>query len=448
MSYTPRFTTIAGMPSVVLMTNDVTPEDIEDMDFTVFRIDDAASTTDDVTSTTDDAASTTPQAPPTAEESPIKEFLVLDKKGQLLLDVVGPDHNAPHRKRTYRYRVSIDVMERASPVWKETIFGPEGKERQRPTNKEEDWIVLLPDDDEPLPILVQLALIYDRPDMVPTWSTDDPDINGICTQISKFVATADRYGTLPLLQPFVSDWLAHARLRSRIRGGPEALSSGFLYQLELAWQLGAVGVVEDYVRRLIFASDLTPASLADMVSEVNLAYDAVGILTSLPKLLDTVGKRQLELIQTALDFFHRLVADISCQKMSDIPGLEFLERAMGSPFPHNAVNRALCNALLDSYINKRLEEGVVGKIPVEAKDCRSSILLLLQTMGRVLGKSCTPGPKQPDGHTCVQDLYKKFNGFVVELLGRWEGSESVLESEQVEWLKKRGEILAREGSSA
>ena len=193
---------------------------MQEVNFTALRIDDPASTTDDDNSTTGDAASATSRSGPAAEQSPIKGYLVLDNEGRLLIDVVGPDYAAPHRKRTYRHRVSLDVMERASPAWKDTIFGTKGKERQRPTNEDEDWIILLPDDDEPLPITVQLAVIHKQPDVVPTWSTGKPDISGICTQISKFITTADKYGTLPLLRPFVSDWLAHARPRSRIRGGP------------------------------------------------------------------------------------------------------------------------------------------------------------------------------------------------------------------------------------
>lgn len=223
----------------------------------------------------------------------------------------------------------------------------------------------------------------------------------------------------------------------------------FLYQLDVAWQLGALGVVEDFVRRLVFVTDSTPASLAELVAEVNLTSDVVGVLAPLPKLLDVVGKHQLELIQAALDSFHQLVAGINCQKMSDLPGLALLERAARSPFPHNAVNRALCNALLQSYIRKRMNEDGVGQIPVEAKDYQSSIHRLLHIMGHILGTSRNPGPKQLDGHTCVRDLHKKFEDFAVELLGRWTpGSESVLESEQVAWLKKRAEILATKRPSA
>lgn len=394
------------------------------------------------------AASTTTRSPPTTEESPIKEFLVLDKKGRLLIDVAGADHGAPHRKQTYRHRVSFETMEQASPVWKETIFGPEGQ-RQMPTD-EEEWIIQLPDD-EPLSIRILLALIHDRPDVVPDWH-GDTDTVGACTQIAKAVATADKYGVLPLLRPFVSDWLAPARPRPIIHTegngrAHEGLDPNAVHRLEVAWQLGAAGLVEEHVRNIVFASGLTSAVLNELLTEAN---DAAGILTSVSELLGVVAKRRRQVIQSALNFFQWFLANLRSEEgkckmtMPIFPGL------VRSGLVFQELDRQLCDMAIDVYITKRMmeESQLVGEIPEEAQDYHSSIHRLLHTIGYIFGMGCDREPTLPPNHTCFQILRKKFKDFEQELLGRWRGSESVLESEQLEWLKRRSDTLAADGRSS
>jgi hypothetical protein len=258
--------------------------------------------------TTDDAdASPTPEAPVAAEELPIKE-IVLDKPGRLLIDVV---ENTPRGKQTYRHRVSLDVMGQASPVWKEKIFGPAGQERQKPTandndDNDEDWTVLLrDDDDEPLHILVQLALIHDQPRWVPTWS--DPATPGSCLQIANIIAAAEKYGVLPRLRPFVSDWLLHALPPSRI-GGQDDINPEMIEQLNVAWQLGDVGRVEDYIRKLAYDSNVSAEVVEEMLVEAG--DGPVGLFPALPALFGVVAKRREAGIQACLDFLLRLLLDL------------------------------------------------------------------------------------------------------------------------------------------
>ncbi|KAK3292352.1 uncharacterized protein B0H64DRAFT_406350 [Chaetomium fimeti] len=490
MAYTTRFTTIAGMPSVIFTSANATAEDLEDMDFEVIQIDipapttgDAASTTndavpttgnaarinmqdiftalriDDAAPTTGDAASTTGDAAPTTDDAAwitdddassttddsssttddsssttdeeifIAKDLVFDEKGRLVIDALCvADKDAPHHRWMYRHRVSLDAMERASPVWKEKIFGPEGEERPKPTDDEEDWTLVLDDDDQPPAIAMQLALINGKPEVVPLWH-NNPDTMRVCTNIFEFIGTADKYGVLPLFRPFVSHWLPHARPSS---GNADV---NYVHRMEAAWQLGALGLVQDHVRKLVYDWVFTPAILDASLARLSLANDD-GLLTSVPQLLDVVGKRQLELIQSVLDFFHHFLADLRGEKgicQHSLPGTPDYD---------------LCNAGVDEFVSKRMEEPAIGKIPVEAKDYPLTIYHLLHTVTHVLGVSCTPGPKQLEGHACVPALHKKCVDLATELLGRWKGAESILEPEQVEWLKERGEILGTESSSA
>lgn len=315
-------------------------------------------------------------------------------------------------------------MEHASPVWKEKIFGPEGEERPKPTDEEEDWILLLDGNDHPLAITMQIALIHDRPDCVPRWR-NNPDTASVCIMIFDFMVAADKYGVLPLFRPFVSHRLVHADW-----DGVSGKNS--MHRLEAAWQLGARGLVEDHVRRHVYHPGSTPVGLEELVAKVKETCDENGILMSVPKLLNVGGKRQVELIQSALDFFHQVLADLhgeegNCQQ--SVPK---------------------CNALLYEFISKRLEQNV-WQIPVEAIDYPEDIHRLLHTTTHILGTRCNPGPKQLEGHGCVPAFHKKIEDFSAALLNRWKGADSagsILEPEQVEWLKKRSELLATDSWSS
>ena len=410
--------------------------------------------------TTDDAGvSTTPKAPLAPEELPIKEFLILDKKGRLLIDVVGPDHDAPHRKRTYRHRVSLDAMERASPVWKEKIFGPAGNERPKPADdSDEDWVVLLPDDDEPLPILVQLALIHDQPRWVPTWT--DPATPGACKQIVNIIAAADKYAVLPRLRPFVSDWLLHARPPSPI-GGQGDSDPELIEQLNVAWQLGDKARVEGYIRKLVYDSNVSAELVQDLLIEAG--NGPVARFPALPALFDVVAKRRKAGIQACLDFLSQLVDDLNSdeglcrQPMWDpmaIPGctptlLAAVEALAGSAADDHAVNCGVCNIVLEREFSRRMDEAIPGgSMPARAKDFHSSICGLLYTIRCIHGLQPGAAPaRQLPWHACLQNLRKKFEDFEAELRSRWSKPGSILELEQVEWLKKRSDMLAAGWSS-
>ncbi|KAH6623720.1 hypothetical protein F5144DRAFT_584086 [Chaetomium tenue] len=421
------------------------------------------------------AASTATRATSTAEDSPIEEMesVVLDKNGRLFIDVVGPDHKAPHHKRTYRHRVSLEAMEQASPVWKETIFGPEGQ-RQRPTD-EEEWIIQLPDD-EPLPITILLALIHEQPKWVPRWH-DDSDINwdtdsdtdsdresdtdwdresdtdtetdtvGACKHIAKTVATADKYGVLPLLRPFVRDWSAHARPRFKAHAEHDgrvlkSLDPDTVHRLEVAWQLGAVKMVKEHVSKIAFASDSKLDVLDQLPAEAN---DAVGILVSFPELRSVVAKCRSEAVEEILGFFHGLLADLRGEKgYCEVDGNET------NLVLEEAEERAACDTWMLEYISERKEalEKLVGEIPEEAKNYHGSTHRLLNTIGHVLGVRCGGGGKRIPWHRCVETLHEDYEDLAEELLLRWKGSESVLEPGQLEWLKRRRDILTAGGSSS
>lgn len=389
---------------------------------------DASSAIDDMASTTKNAALATPQAPTIAtEKPPIERFLVFDDSGRLLIDVVNKNDDGPHGKSTRRHRCSLDAMKRASPAWKSKIFGSEGEERPELATDDEDRAVVL-DDDPPRAITMQLALIHERPELVPRFH-NNPDTQGVCMFIYEFMTTADRYGVLPLFRPFVSHWLPHARPTS------EDMDRHYVHRMEAAWQLGAVGLVQDHVRKLVYHTIVTP-ELLDQARARSLLACKDGFLTSLPGLFDTVGKRQRELVQSLLDLFHEFLVDLRgeegiCQQA--LPGTPEHER---------------CNAGLEEFVSKRMAEPTSPKIPLDAKDCPLTIHQLLHITTHIMGVSCKrPGPKQVDRHKCVSNLHKRIVDLGKELLGRWKGEQSILEPEQLEWLTKRGEILGTETSS-
>ncbi|EAQ83160.1 predicted protein [Chaetomium globosum CBS 148.51] len=417
-------------------------------------------TLDEVLAAYGAVASTATRATSTTEAPPMEdmESVVLDKQGRLFIDVVGADREAPHHKRTYRHRVSLEAMARASPKWKETIFGPEGQ-RQQPTD-EEKWIIQLPDD-EPLPITILLALIHEQPKWVPRWhdDTDDTDLDtdtdtdtetdtaGVCTQIAKTVATADKYGVLPLLRPFVRDWLAHARPRfkAHTQGDGRVLKSldpNAVHRLEVAWQLGAVKLVKEHISRIALASGSKLDVLGQLPTEAN---DAVGILASFPELRSVVAKCRSAAVEQILAFFHGLFADLrgekgNCKVDEDETDLVFEE----------AEERAACDMWILEYISKRREalEKLIGEIPEEAKNYHGSTHRLLNTIGHVLGVRCAGGPKRIPWHECVETLYEDYEDLAEELILRWKGSESVLEPNKLEWLERRRDILAADGCSS
>jgi hypothetical protein len=406
--------------------------------------------------TTDDAdACMAPKPPPAPEEWPVKE-IILDKAGRLLIDVVD---NTPHCKQTYRHRVSLEAMEQASPVWKEKIFGPEGQEREKPTANadEEDRIVLLrDDDDEPLPILVQLALIHDQPRWVPTWS--DPATPGSCLQIANIIAAAEKYGVLPRLRPFVSDWLLHALPPSRI-GGQDDINPEMIEQLNVAWQLGDVGRVDDYIRKLAYDSNVSAEVVKEMLVEAG--EEPVDRFPALPELFGVAAKRREAGIQAGLDFLARLIGDLNSdegvcrQPMWDptiIPGytpeaFANIEKLLGrSAVDDHATNCDMCRIILEMEFSKRIEEA--EPIPSRAKDFHSTVSHLLYMIRCIHGLEDGAAPaRQVPGHACLQNLRKKFEDFAAELRSRWSGTESILELEQVEWLKTRCDVLATGGSS-
>jgi hypothetical protein len=246
--------------------------------------------------------------------------------------------------------------------------------------------------------------------------------------IYEFMVTADKYGVLPLFRPFVSHWLPHARPSS------EDTDPNYVHRMETAWQLGAVGLVQDHVRKLVYDTVFTP-ELLDKARARSLLACKDGFLTSLPGLFDTVGKRQRELVQSLLDFFHEFLADLRGEK-------GICQQALPGTPEHEQ-----CNAGVEEFVSRRMADPSTGDVPKDVKDYPLTIHHLLHNTTHIMGVSCKPGPKQLEGHTCVPILHKKTVDFATELISRWKGEESILEPEQLEWLKKRGGILGTETSS-
>ncbi|KAK3298099.1 uncharacterized protein B0H64DRAFT_321060, partial [Chaetomium fimeti] len=298
---------------------------------------------------------------------------------------------------------------------------------------------------------------HEQPRWVPTWS--DPSEHGVCTEMAKIVAAADKYGVLPLLRPFVSDWLVHALPPSRI-GGQDAIDPEIAERLNLAWQLGAVGRVEDYTRKLVYDSNISAAIVEELLAEARKC--PVDRFPALPGLFGVAAKRREAGIQAALDFFGQMINDLNnddpCRQPifdpSSIPGYTpvaaaAIEELIGSVSDRDSVYRPLCGITINMYISERIKEVGAENIPPQVKDFPSSVSDLLYTIrcihGLQPGRVPAPRVLHP---ACLQVLQKKFEDFAAELLSRWSEPESILELEQVEWLKRRSDILATGSSSA
>jgi hypothetical protein len=182
------------------------------------------------------------------------------------------------------------------------VSGPWQKQKPAADDNEK-WVVALPDD-YPVAMAAVLAMIYRQ------WYKLTPRYSYFVSRIEvmwRIVSAAEKYDVANLLWDRKIDWPPQAYPHSTCSIPDNEYAHVIaLKQLAILWQLGAVGLVEYTVREYI--NKLPQATVSALLA---LAEDAprFGLPISLRGLIRVVMKGRNEAIQSALDFFHRALAD-------------------------------------------------------------------------------------------------------------------------------------------
>ncbi|KAH6847179.1 hypothetical protein B0I37DRAFT_445473 [Chaetomium sp. MPI-CAGE-AT-0009] len=328
-------------------------------------------------------------------------------------------------KKVYRFRVCSRAMRRASPVWKAMLFGPW---REREPDDGQDWVVRLPHD-QPVAMAVLFAIAHGRLELVPQWRNNDL---GAYAPISAILSAADKYDMLQPLLPFVHIWEYHSH-------PPDSSGSGdggdydylvLLKRLNIWWQLGMVKEVEKNVRQLIYS--ITRDRLDGLLAAADNG-PSIGLSLSLREVLGKITNLRQTAIQSTLDFFNKLVEDVSCKDPKErcikaMFGASYEEAVeweeimclsesavVPALYERYAQERRDCNASMLSQIWGRLRDN--GQpMPKEAKDIYTSVDDLLDLVGRTLPslEVFLPGHK-----SCNQRIHTQFQAFRSELAYRY-----------------------------
>ncbi|TEA21334.1 hypothetical protein C8034_v007787 [Colletotrichum sidae] len=132
------------------------------------------------------------------------ETVVLDKDGDLILDVGGAEQETPveashcplPRITTARFLVCSKAMARISPVFKAMLYGPY-VERKPPTG---DWVVKLPED-KPEPMLAMLITAHGLVEKLPYREACEVD------DVVNMLILADKYLFTHRVNEWFRDWV-------------------------------------------------------------------------------------------------------------------------------------------------------------------------------------------------------------------------------------------------
>lgn len=149
-----------------------------------------------------------------AEARPLIHF---DVDGDLRLDV-GEDENVQ------RFIVCSRTLSRASKVFKAMLYG--NFVESKPSSKEHEWVVALPEDD-PASLATVLYAIHNKFSKVPDSVTQG--------ELFNITVLTDKYDMTEVLRPWAKAWAEPLASSSRPLGqkGDEAL-------LWIAWELGHI----------------------------------------------------------------------------------------------------------------------------------------------------------------------------------------------------------------
>lgn len=156
-----------------------------------------------------------------ATSAEARPLIHLDVDGDLRLDV-GED------EEVQRFKVCSRTLSRASKVFKAMLYG--NFIESRPSNKEQEWVVALPEDD-PVPLATVLYIVHNQFSKVPDSVTRE--------ELFNITVLTDKYDMTEVLRPWAKSWIKPLASGSRPLGqkGDEAL-------LWIAWELGHVDLFQ------------------------------------------------------------------------------------------------------------------------------------------------------------------------------------------------------------
>ncbi|KAK4033621.1 hypothetical protein C8A01DRAFT_19460 [Parachaetomium inaequale] len=283
----------------------------------------------------------------------------IDNDGDLLLRV-GAGHGS---EKPVEFKVCSATMRRASPVWKNMLFGPwkEAKPAQG------DWVVDLPED-KPSTIETILSIIHGLFASVPK-SVSLPVLNDI-------LIYADKYDLIHIVRPWAGTWVEAVKNPKpnstpapipAYYGSPfspaapisELSGNDHVMRIQAAWELGCEDVVSaeitDFVLNLSVAGGKTNWSNYYYKFELLEFRSHFGP----PDLMEIVQSLRLSLIQTLLDFYHEVVESRTQIRSACI-------RVSSSAFGRD--ERPLCDALILGGIWQYLKKAKLESLPVKAED--------------------------------------------------------------------------------
>jgi hypothetical protein len=343
----------------------------------------------------------------------------IDNDGDLLLRV-GARHGP---ENPLEFKVCSATMRRASPVWKNMLFGPwkEAKPAQG------DWIVELPED-KPSTIKTLLSIIHGLFANVPK-SVTLPVLNDI-------LILADKYDVIHIVRPWAGTWAeavknpksskATASIPTYYYGHPlssavpvlELTGKDHVMRIHAAWELGCEDVVSAEITDFVFNLSVVGGKTTwyyykfeslefhshfgppDLVGKSLCPISACGFINAT---LEIVKGLRLSLIQTLLDFYHEVVES----RTQSTPACTY---GGYSSFGRN--ERQLCDTVILGGIWQCLKKASLESLPVKAEDYCHSANVLMQTLSGMFAnlpclhqsrQDCSPVKKYSEFETKMKE---------------------------------------------
>jgi len=193
----------------------------------------------------------------------------IDRDGDLTL-VVGPEHR--------KFLVCSRALSRASPVFKQMLYGNPQWQESRPKDPSQlPWVVKLPDDNHDATKTL-LEIIHSR--FVYVSSTC-----GKIEELYEILVVADKYDMTKLLRPWVQGWVTSLP--------PLQDNQAIWPALGVAMELGAEEIVRHFLWRIIEETkcDQQGSILVSLASGEMLALETAGVSLIPFKLIGTPKRR-------------------------------------------------------------------------------------------------------------------------------------------------------------
>ncbi|KAK0706013.1 hypothetical protein B0T26DRAFT_861902, partial [Lasiosphaeria miniovina] len=286
----------------------------------------------------------------------------IDEDGDLLLRVGSELEESEHRL----FRVCSSALRRASPVWKKMLFGLWAEAKP----KEGQWVVSLPDDPSTA-LEVILDIIHARFQCLP--NTFTPSL----TQIYQILILVDKYDVVHVIRPCVKEWTKTLESVTKIPASDRAA------RIHVAWELGNHWRYPKDLIAAVFRPcvDGRSGGLVYESSKTNFALinrDHFGP----PDLIEVIQQARLNMIQRALDFFHKQIS-LRAGNNSACSVSVKKKRQLDSD---SVSERKRCDMLILSGIYRGLMESSNGSLSENASDISGRPEMLLGVLNNIFHK--------------------------------------------------------------